>query len=87
MCLDVYEKIRNIKLFSCSKNDGSLEPLRQKFIDTGMGFERLVAVMQGKSSNYDSDLFAPIFDAISKVSNDVMRLPSRISNKAIISMS
>lgn len=44
-----------------------MEPLKQKFIDTGMGFERLVAVLQGQSSNYDTDLFLPIFNAISKV--------------------
>lgn len=50
-----------------SKSDGTLEPLHQKYVDTGMGFERLVAVMQGQSSNYDTDLFTPIFDAISKV--------------------
>jgi alanyl-tRNA synthetase len=37
-----------------------------KYIDCGLGFERLVAVMQGKTSNYDTDLFAPIFDAIHK---------------------
>lgn len=51
----------------CRNTDGTLEPLKQKFIDTGMGFERLVAVLQGQSSNYDTDLFLPIFDAISKV--------------------
>lgn len=47
--------------------DGKLESLHTKYVDTGMGFERLVAVLQGKSSNYDTDLFMPIFNAISKV--------------------
>lgn len=47
--------------------NGELESLQTKYVDTGMGFERLVAVMQGKSSNYDTDLFIPIFNAISKV--------------------
>ena len=42
------------------KADGSLEPLSMNVIDTGMGFERLVRMMQGKHSNYDTDVFQPI---------------------------
>ncbi|MDE6094997.1 MAG: alanine--tRNA ligase [Muribaculaceae bacterium] len=47
------------------KADGSLEPLPAKVIDTGMGFERLCMALQGKKSNYDTDVFTPIIDVIS----------------------
>jgi alanyl-tRNA synthetase len=46
------------------KADGSLEPLKAKHIDTGMGFERLCMVMQGKRSNYDTDVFQPLIQEI-----------------------
>ena len=47
------------------KADGHLEPLSMNVIDTGMGFERLVRAIQGKQSNYDTDVFQPIIKAIS----------------------
>ena len=46
------------------KADGSLEPLPNKVIDTGMGFERLVRVLQNKNSNYDTDVFQPLLKSI-----------------------
>ena len=50
------------------KADGSLDPLKMHVIDTGMGFERLVRLMQGKNSNYDTDIFAPVIAEIEKIS-------------------
>lgn len=50
------------------KADGSLEPLAMNVIDTGMGFERLVRMLQGKHSNYDTDVFQPIIKEIEKLS-------------------
>lgn len=47
--------------------DGSLRPLPSKHIDTGLGFERLVSVLQNKSSNYDTDVFTPLFARIQEL--------------------
>jgi alanyl-tRNA synthetase len=48
--------------------DGILAPLPASHVDTGMGFERMVKVLQGKRSNYDTDVFMPLIDAISEIS-------------------
>lgn len=50
------------------KADGHLEPLPARVIDTGMGFERLCMAMQGKKSNYDTDVFTPFINKISELS-------------------
>ena len=50
------------------KADGTLESLSMNVIDTGMGFERLVRALQGKHSNYDTDIFQPIIKEISRLS-------------------
>jgi alanyl-tRNA synthetase len=50
------------------KSDGSLEDLAQKHVDTGMGFERICAVMQQVQSNYETDVFTPIIKSIEKLS-------------------
>ncbi len=54
--------------FNRLKN-GSLEPLPQKHVDTGMGFERLVRVLQNKHSNYDTDVFTGTIAEIEKITN------------------
>lgn len=51
------------------KSDGSLSSLPAKHIDTGMGFERVTAALQGKRSNYDTDIFQPTIQAIEKLTS------------------
>jgi alanyl-tRNA synthetase len=51
------------------KEDGSLEKLKQTNIDTGMGFERLVSILQEENSAYETDLFKPIIEKIEEISN------------------
>lgn len=50
-----------------SNADKVISPLPQQHVDTGMGMERLTAVLQNTTSNYTTDLFQPIFDRIQKV--------------------
>ena len=49
--------------------DGNMAPLPSPSIDTGMGFERIAAILQGKTTNYDTDLFRPLLEEISRISN------------------
>jgi alanyl-tRNA synthetase len=50
------------------KADGSLEKLPAQHVDTGMGFERLCMALQGKSSNYDTDVFTPLIAKVEELS-------------------
>ena len=53
--------------------DGTLQPLKAKHVDTGMGFERICAVLQGKQSNYDTDVFTPLLAAAADLAPEVQR--------------
>ena len=60
------------------KTDGSLEPLPARVIDTGMGFERLCMALQGKTSNYDTDVFTPLINKISDLSGKKYGVDSKV---------
>jgi alanyl-tRNA synthetase len=61
-------EIWNIVFIEYNRNiDGTITSLPQKHVDTGMGLERIVAHMQQKHSNYDTDLFMPIIEKINQV--------------------
>ena len=64
----VIEIWNNVFIQYNRKKDGSLEPLPAKHVDTGMGFERLVRVLQNKQSNYDTDVFTGTIAEVEKLS-------------------
>ncbi|MCL1826656.1 MAG: alanine--tRNA ligase [Candidatus Cloacimonetes bacterium] len=63
--------------------DRSLKPLHSKFVDTGAGFERICQVLQGKSSNYDTDIFQPLIIEIAKLTGKPYTEEDGISHRVI----
>ncbi len=66
----VIEIWNNVFIQYNRKKDASLEPLPAKHVDTGMGFERLVRVIQGKTSNYDTDVFTPTIARVEEITGE-----------------
>ena len=79
-CIEIW----NLVFIQYNRDEtGKLNELPAKHVDTGMGFERVCAVLQNKKSNYDTDVFTPIIDAVSKLSNvkyenEEDRIPMRV---------
>ena len=65
---DLYWELWNLVFIQNNRlKDGNLENLTAKHVDTGAGFERLVAILNNKESTYETDLFIPIIDEISNI--------------------
>jgi len=67
---DRYREFWNLVFIQYNRDaDGTLHPLPEKHVDTGMGFERMVAILQGVDSDYKTDVFSPLLDAVANITN------------------
>ncbi|MCL5030415.1 MAG: alanine--tRNA ligase [Bacteroidetes bacterium] len=79
-CIEIW----NLVFIQYNRDEkGELHELPAKHVDTGMGFERVCAVLQKKNSNYDTDVFTPLIEAVSKLSgvkydNEESKIPMRV---------
>ena len=84
---DTVVEIWNLVFIQFNRTPSGLKPLPAKHVDTGMGFERIVRVLQGKTSNYATDVFTPLIDAIAdltgKTYRDDLKDPVGIAFRAI----
>jgi alanyl-tRNA synthetase len=82
LCIEIW----NLVFIQYNRDsEGKLHELPSKHVDTGMGFERLCAVIQKKKSNYDTDVFEPIISAVSKLSNTPYKEESDMISMRVIS--
>jgi alanyl-tRNA synthetase len=66
---DRYVELWNLVFINSERRpDGSLVPLKESHVDTGMGFERVLSVLQGTNSNFETDVFRPLIDRIAEIS-------------------
>ncbi|CAG4957067.1 unnamed protein product [Colias eurytheme] len=78
-------EIWNIVFIQCNRDtDGSIKSLRRQHVDTGMGLERVAALLQGVPSNYDTDLFRPIIAGIEKNSKNVSPYGGNYGSDAVL---